>query len=291
MSKIELSIREAIKNKDYVRALHLALMIPEIIVGIEYPDFDSISKYELFFDRYLKDYYSSSWDRMGFITGKDFFALKSEFTKNYDGNTDISENPNAETLSYISFTHDISRGMHCNKGGNVLQLNTFVFCDQLIFGLNEWLKVSFRNDELEQYLNIMEMDNIPESNHVFISYSRKDEDFVKKLSIDLKLSGVKPFVDIWEIKVGDSIAGKIMEGMKNCKYFIPVFSENFFLASNWPEIELNNALMLQGEKEEKFILPLVIEHVELPMLLKHIKYANFKSNYNVGLRDLLMSIK
>ena len=44
---------------------------------------------------------------------------------------------------------------------------------------------------------------------VFISYSHQDKPFVSKLVTDLASMGAKVWVDLIEMKVGDSIVNKI----------------------------------------------------------------------------------
>lgn len=285
MNHIEQVILEFLRMGQYEKALQLTLQIPDITIGSESPRSDKITRYESFYNRYLKEKYG-----LDFMTPKDLFALYLEFTNN-SGNTDISNNPYSESVIYFSFLPDHSRSMHCNKARTTLQLNTFIFCDDIIKGLNEWRNSKGEEHSLDTFLNKFEEPKVSIEKSLFISYSRKDEIFVKKLCRDLKLFGFQPFIDIWEIKVGDSITERIMTGMGKCKYFIPILSCNFFENSNWPEMELNNALMIQGEKKEKFILPLMLQQTELPILLKHIKYADFRKEYEIGLKELLNTLE
>jgi len=39
---------------------------------------------------------------------------------------------------------------------------------------------------------------------IFVSYSYQDKEFVHKLAKDLAVEGITPWVDDWEIRVGDS---------------------------------------------------------------------------------------
>jgi len=51
-------------------------------------------------------------------------------------------------------------------------------------------------------------------------------------------------------------------------------------AKYWSEIEKNRTI----------VLPLLIEDCSIPELLKTKKYADFRSNYNDGLEDVLFAV-
>lgn len=60
----------------------------------------------------------------------------------------------------------------------------------------------------------------------FISHASEDKDrFVIKFAERLLSKGIDAWLDAWEIKVGDSLVGKIFEeGIKNADAFIIVIS-------------------------------------------------------------------
>ena len=53
---------------------------------------------------------------------------------------------------------------------------------------------------------------------LFLSHSSADKTFVEKLAKDLEGVGVNVWFDKWEIKVGDSLTGKIEEGLQANDY-------------------------------------------------------------------------
>jgi hypothetical protein len=53
--------------------------------------------------------------------------------------------------------------------------------------------------------------------NVFISYSREDEDYARKLAEDLKKAGAIPWLDKDEIKVGDRWKLKIRSAIRNSR--------------------------------------------------------------------------
>ena len=126
---------------------------------------------------------------------------------------------------------------------------------------------------------------------VFISYSHKDKKFVNRLFRDLEKAGTSVWLDQKKIKVGDSILQKVAEGISGCDFFCLVISENS-VNSNWVVREYDTALNAQlSSGTTPKILPLRIQNVELPLFLKHIKYADFSIGYKSGLNDLLNAIK
>jgi TIR domain len=61
---------------------------------------------------------------------------------------------------------------------------------------------------------------------VFISYSSKDKPIVEKIVGHLSAMNISLWFDKWEIKVGDSIARKINEGIKQSGYLLLILSSN-----------------------------------------------------------------
>ena len=55
---------------------------------------------------------------------------------------------------------------------------------------------------------------------VFLSHSKKDEDFIIKIANDLRVAQIDSWYDDWEIPPGTSIRRKIFEeGIPNCDVF------------------------------------------------------------------------
>jgi hypothetical protein len=121
---------------------------------------------------------------------------------------------------------------------------------------------------------------------VFISHSSVDKPFVDKLVRDLIKIGVTVWYDKLDIKLGESIPGKINEGLSKAKYFIVVLS-NSSVNSKWVLEELNSALMKQINLNGTFILPVKIDDCVVPPLLNHRKYVNLKDDYDKNIGELL----
>ena len=125
----------------------------------------------------------------------------------------------------------------------------------------------------------------------FISYSHTDSKFADWLAEKLKASGVAVWIDKWEIKVGNSITQKINEGIIASDFLIVVLSRAS-VNSKWVREELNAATIRNVEqKKHAFILPVLIEECEIPTLLQHRKYANFKDHPAQAFQELLEVIQ
>lgn len=125
---------------------------------------------------------------------------------------------------------------------------------------------------------------------IFISYNSNNRDFAEKLANDLKLSGLSIWWDEWEIGVGDSIIQKVSEGIDNSGYLIVILSPHS-VKSNWVKRELGSALMKQLSDERGIrILPALIADCEIPLLIREIRRADFRTDYQKGLNEILKTV-
>lgn len=123
-------------------------------------------------------------------------------------------------------------------------------------------------------------------NKVFISHVGCDKPFALKLASDLEERGVAPWIDIQEIKVGESIFWKIIEALEESDYLIIVISQEAW-NSEWVKNEIAAAWEMQIKNKGKFILPVYYKDTKIPLLLRGIKYADFRTDYQSGLNELL----
>jgi len=124
---------------------------------------------------------------------------------------------------------------------------------------------------------------------IFISHSSADSDFVDWLADGLTSFGLPIWYDKWEIMVGDSIVRKINEGLKTADYLAVVLSRASVM-SRWVQEELNAATMSMIESEGVYVLPLLIEDCEIPPLLRHLRYADFRLDRDDALREVLEAV-
>lgn len=119
----------------------------------------------------------------------------------------------------------------------------------------------------------------------FISYSHKDKAFVSRLVSDLGSIGAKVWLDLVEMKVGDSMVQKIQDGINDSEWLVIVLSPNS-IESSWVNKELSAALVKELEKKSVYILPLLYKECEIPIMLRDKLYADFTQSYEEGLQSL-----
>ena len=61
---------------------------------------------------------------------------------------------------------------------------------------------------------------------IFISHASQDKEFVRQLGRDLAELGHYPWLDEWEIKVGECIPTKIQQGLADADYVVLVLSQH-----------------------------------------------------------------
>ena len=93
---------------------------------------------------------------------------------------------------------------------------------------------------------------------VFISHANEDQvAVVDPLAELLRQAGVRVWVDAQELRLGDSLTGKINKGLASARYGVVVLSPSF-LAKEWPKRELA-ALLSMEIQHGKRILPVLHE--------------------------------
>ena len=117
---------------------------------------------------------------------------------------------------------------------------------------------------------------------IFISYSRKDIDFVRKLAGDLEKAGYDVWWDLTDLRGGDDWVRVIPAAIESSAFFIVVLSPNSAV-SDWVQKEYTQALGLR-----KKIIPLMLTPSHVPFALNTINYVNFTSGeYADNFKSLL----
>lgn len=97
---------------------------------------------------------------------------------------------------------------------------------------------------------------------VFICHDSRDKDaFVRPLA--KALSGVPYLLRVWydefSMEVGDSLIGKIDEGLAACRYGVVVLSKNFLSKKKWTAREFRGLTNREVEAEDKLVLPVWLD--------------------------------
>jgi len=121
--------------------------------------------------------------------------------------------------------------------------------------------------------------------YIFISYTHKDKKFVDRLVQNLKAKRFNILYDEDIIRIGDNIHETIIDNIKKSSVVILVLSKNMN-TDKFLDYELKTAL-----ENNKKILPIIIENdVEIPSVLRELKYADFTKEYYDSLRKLFRAL-
>lgn len=124
---------------------------------------------------------------------------------------------------------------------------------------------------------------------VFISHRGEDIALAERLAMEVKEAGFEVWLDKWDIRVGDSIIGKINEGLENARYLVLCYSESREL-SPWMNREWMAALAQQLDGYKIKVLPVRLSGGEPPAIMADIKYADLVKDWNQGMIELLSAI-
>jgi hypothetical protein len=107
---------------------------------------------------------------------------------------------------------------------------------------------------------------------VFISYSRKDLDFVQQLAADLKNAGFEVWYDVAGIRGGSKWRTEIEKGLSSSQFALVVLSPDS-TASEWVEREFLFASDLNLK-----IIPLYYRECKLPLNYLDMNYIDVRGN-------------
>ena len=120
---------------------------------------------------------------------------------------------------------------------------------------------------------------------IFISYSRKDTGFARKLAGDLEKAGYEVWWDLTDLRGGDDWPRVIPAAIEASQYVIVVLSPNS-ATSDWVEKEYTQALSLH-----KKIIPIMLAQSSVPFALNTINYIDFTGeDYAASLNRLLTTL-
>lgn len=124
---------------------------------------------------------------------------------------------------------------------------------------------------------------------VFISYSHQDKRFVDRLAAQLVRQKVNVWLDRWELKVGDSLISKVQDAIVGASALLVILSKNS-VASEWCKKELNSGLMRELTERRVVVLPIVLDDCDIPLFLREKMYADFRTDFDDGLRAVLEAV-
>lgn len=121
--------------------------------------------------------------------------------------------------------------------------------------------------------------------YVFLSYSRKDAEFVDRLSNDLQQAGVRIWKDTEQINPGEQWLHAIENALNDAVVLLYVSSRNS-RGSGWVDAELSSIVGSSGES----VVPIIIDdkgEEDLPHVLRAYQWVDFRTTYDKALGELL----
>lgn len=120
---------------------------------------------------------------------------------------------------------------------------------------------------------------------IFISYSKTDTEFVKRLEADLKAHGFATWVDHSELQGGQQWLDEIQTAVDRSQVVVLVLSPDALLSS-WVRKEYRYALT-SGRR----LIPILYRPCgELPLELGDIQYVDFQADYATCFQNLLTAL-
>jgi hypothetical protein len=124
---------------------------------------------------------------------------------------------------------------------------------------------------------------------VFISYCRADSAFATRLAEQLVKHKAHVWIDQWELHVGDSLINRIQEAIQGASGLLVILSKTS-VESEWCKKELSTGLIRELEEKRVVVLPVLMEDCNIPLFLRDKLYADFRKNFDDGLKAVLESI-
>jgi hypothetical protein len=121
----------------------------------------------------------------------------------------------------------------------------------------------------------------------FISYSRRDIDFVNRLSNDLQSAGVRIWRDVEQIQAGDNWEQAIKTSISNASVMLFVVSHHT-VTSSWMEKEF-----VYFAARKLPVIPLLLDDAgieRMPPALAKFQWLDFRQDYQKALGSLLSAI-
>ena len=121
---------------------------------------------------------------------------------------------------------------------------------------------------------------------LFLCHASEDKPFVDRLAAYLDRQGMELWYDKREIKIGESIVGRINEGLELASHVVVVLSKTS-VDKPWVKKEMSAALMKQLQDRSITVIPLLREDCRIPPLLADIKYADCRKEQETEFRHMI----
>lgn len=122
--------------------------------------------------------------------------------------------------------------------------------------------------------------------HIFISYSRQDQEFAGRVAADLAKLGADIWIDLEDIPIGVKWSTAIQQGLKSSEMMIVIISPASMGSTN---VEDEWQYFLDQKKP---LIPVLWKPAEVHFQLSRIEYIDFHTqNYGIALRQLHSALR
>ena len=122
---------------------------------------------------------------------------------------------------------------------------------------------------------------------VFISYSRSNAEFARRLADDLKALSLDPWLDVDRIQAGEDWDDAVWEGLRTCDVMLLLLSP-----ASMASKEVSNEWKYHLSQSKPLIPVLVDSSTNIHYRLAALQYIDFSNNeYNLSLKSLIKEIE
>ena len=118
----------------------------------------------------------------------------------------------------------------------------------------------------------------------FVSYSRKDSEFVLDLVEQLRKAGVELWLDQRDIKVGQPWDDELSKALEDCAGVLVVLSPDAV------DSEIVKNEIAKARKHGKRILPLLYKPCEIPLQVNRLQYLDWTRESDRDLAGLVAAV-
>src|SRR5574341_1478559 len=114
---------------------------------------------------------------------------------------------------------------------------------------------------------------------VFVSHHSADAALAERLAAELRADGNDVWLDRWSIDLGDSIVGRMNEGLESAAYLVLCCCQHG-VTGPWIGREWMSALSRQLEDQSVKVLPVLFAGGRPPVILADIMYADLAAEWD-----------
>jgi TIR domain len=125
--------------------------------------------------------------------------------------------------------------------------------------------------------------------NVFVSHRKFDAAAAERLALEIERAGHSVWFDEWNIGIGDSIVGRISQGLVGLHYLILCCSSSGM--SDWVDREWMSTLARQLSGHNVRVIPVLLTGGAPPAILADVRFADLVADWDRGVQALLRGLR